>query len=375
MITRSYWEDISFFREPEYLIIGAGFVGLYTAYFLKKARPEADIVVVERGPFSNGASTKNAGFACFGSASELWGDVAAYGRQKVVDTVRMRYEGLEMTRKILGDRNIDYVECGGVDVFPESDRSVYVDCVDNLLEINTLTEEATGIANVFSAHTGNPVGCKGFTHFIRNKAEGSLNTASLYNGLMDLCRKEGVRLLFGLNVVNIDTDFKTVEFEFFDKLSCPNIIVTTNGFASRLLPVRDVQFVRNQVLVTEVIQGLELKECVHYNRGFFYFRQVDGRILIGGGRNVLGDAEMTDEMSTTNEAYDLLRSVIMDHIAVEAIPQVDYHWAGVLGVGSDKKPIIEQINPGIFVGVRMGGMGVAIAPVVGKKLTELVVNS
>lgn len=58
MINRSYWEDISFFREPDYLIIGAGFVGLYTAYFLKKARPDADVVVVERGPFSNGASTK-----------------------------------------------------------------------------------------------------------------------------------------------------------------------------------------------------------------------------------------------------------------------------------------------------------------------------
>ena len=375
MINRSYWEDISFFREPDFLIIGAGFVGLYTAYFLKKARPDSDVVVVERGPFSNGASTKNAGFACFGSASEIWNDVAAYGRQKVVDTVRMRFEGLEMTKRILGSQSIDYVECGGVDVFTEGDHAVYEDCVDNLLEINALAEEATGIPDIYSAHTGNPIGCKGFTHFIRNRAEGSLNTASLYTSLLDLCRQEGVRLLFGLNVVNIDTDFRTVEFDFFDKISCPNIIVTTNGFASRLLPVLDVQFVRNQVLVTERIPGLDLLECVHYNSGFIYFRQVDGRILMGGALNVLGSAEVTDEMSTTNEAYELLRHVMINHIAVDTIPQVEYHWAGILGVGSDKKPIIEQINPGIFVGVRMGGMGVAIAPVVGRELAELVVNS
>ena len=96
---------------------------------------------------------------------------------------------------------------------------------------------------------------------------------------------------------------------------------------------------------------------------------------MGGGRNVLGSAEVTDEMSTTNEAYELLRHVMINHIAVDTIPQVEYHWAGILGVGSDKKPIIEQINPGIFVGVRMGGMGVAIAPVVGRELAELVVNS
>ena len=61
-------------RDIDYLIVGSGIVGLTCAIQLKAKDPEARVVIVEQGDRPSGASIKNAGFACFGSVSELLDD-------------------------------------------------------------------------------------------------------------------------------------------------------------------------------------------------------------------------------------------------------------------------------------------------------------
>ncbi len=69
----SFWELETYFKNVDFTIIGSGIVGLSTAYHLRKKNPEAKIVIIEKGMLPEGASTKNAGFACFGTLSEvLW---------------------------------------------------------------------------------------------------------------------------------------------------------------------------------------------------------------------------------------------------------------------------------------------------------------
>ena len=110
MLSRSYWEDQLYFGKPDYIVVGGGLVGMYTAYYLKKNYPDADILVLERGPFGEGASTKNAGYACFGSVSELIDDIELFGTDKVKETLTMRWQGLQLTRSVLKDENINYEE-------------------------------------------------------------------------------------------------------------------------------------------------------------------------------------------------------------------------------------------------------------------------
>lgn len=66
----SFWERESL-SKYDYIIVGAGIVGCSTAYHLKKKNSKAEICLIERGVFPSGASSKNAGFACFGSLTEL----------------------------------------------------------------------------------------------------------------------------------------------------------------------------------------------------------------------------------------------------------------------------------------------------------------
>jgi glycine/D-amino acid oxidase-like deaminating enzyme len=58
---------------------GSGFAGLWSALFLKKKHPEAKVTLLDRGLIPTGASTRNAGFACFGSLTELVHDAETMG--------------------------------------------------------------------------------------------------------------------------------------------------------------------------------------------------------------------------------------------------------------------------------------------------------
>ena len=71
----SFWEKSAYFEKIDFLIVGSGIVGMSTALFLRKKYAHAKIVIIERGYLPTGASSKNAGFTCFGSPTELYDDL------------------------------------------------------------------------------------------------------------------------------------------------------------------------------------------------------------------------------------------------------------------------------------------------------------
>ena len=79
----SYWEKEEWFSNVDFTIVGSGIVGLSTALNLRKNYPKAKILVLERGLLPQGASTKNAGFACFGSISEVLSDLKSHSEDEV----------------------------------------------------------------------------------------------------------------------------------------------------------------------------------------------------------------------------------------------------------------------------------------------------
>jgi glycine/D-amino acid oxidase-like deaminating enzyme len=165
-----------------------------------------------------------------------------------------------------------------------------------------------------------------------------------------------------------------IETEFGWTLRVPKVLVAVNGFAQQLLSMPDVQPARNQVLITQPIPNLKVEGCFHYDRGYFYFRNIDGRILLGGGRNLDLEQENTAEFGANplirKALIHLLETVVCPGQAVE----IDSWWTGILGLGPVKKPIIKKISPNVTVAVRLSGMGVAIGTLVGQEGAELVMS-
>ena len=80
----SVWEKETFFAPQDIIIAGSGFVGLWSAFYLKKRNPKLKITILDKGLIPTGASTRNAGCACFGSLTELLADEQSMGTDQML---------------------------------------------------------------------------------------------------------------------------------------------------------------------------------------------------------------------------------------------------------------------------------------------------
>lgn len=104
----SFWEKEQFFAPQDIVIVGAGLVGLNAALKLRQLHPKAKILVLEKGLLPAGTSSRNAGFACFGSPSELYEDLKSHSWAELEELLYQRYLGLRLLRETLGDQAIAY---------------------------------------------------------------------------------------------------------------------------------------------------------------------------------------------------------------------------------------------------------------------------
>lgn len=375
----SYWEKTVFFDESDVIIIGGGIVGINASIRLKELNPNLKVRIIERGTLPLGASTRNAGFACFGSMTELLDDLKTQSEDDVFALVEKRWSGLQRLRERVGDQAMNYKSWGAFEMFKKSEEIDFENCKNHLEYFNKHLNSIVKMPSTFEIQNekNKAFGFKGVSHLIFNKAEGQLNPGKMMRNLWAIARSKGVEIFTGVQVKQIDNKEQEVILHCNHDLvfRSARILLATNGFTKRLMPELEVVPARNQVLITKPIPDLPIKGCFHYDKGYFYFRNVGNRILFGGGRNLARQVEETDEFGQTsliqNALVDLLDTVILPNIPYE----IDQWWSGILGVGIQKKPIIKCIDNNIFTAVRLGGMGVAIGTLVGEEAAEFLVNT
>ncbi|MCY2686469.1 NAD(P)/FAD-dependent oxidoreductase [Salinimicrobium sp. TH3] len=367
----SYWEHDSWFSNIDFTIVGSGITGLNCALELKTRYPKAKIVVLERGLLPNGASTKNAGFACFGSLSEILDDLEHHSEEEMVALVRKRMQGLDLLRENLGSENIDLQVNGGYELFTQNEGKLFDTCVSKMAKVNTLLNPIFG-EDVFSI-TNNKFGFgKVQDNLIFNKFEGQLDTGKMMNALLQKVHAAGVKILNSVTVNGFvegrdSVEVETEHFSFYTG----NLLIATNGFAAQL-GIPEVKPARAQVLITEPIPDLHIKGTFHLEKGYYYFRNINNRILLGGGRNLNIKGEETTELALTALIQQRLEGLLKNTILPGTPFRIERRWSGIMGVGEQKKPVIKKVSKNVFCGVRLGGMGVAIGSLVGKELADLI---
>lgn len=367
----SFWELETYFKNVDLIVVGSGIVGLNAAISYKEKYPKVKVLILERGLLPQGASTKNAGFACFGSISELLSDMNNSSINTVFETVEMRIKGLSLLRKRLGDKNMDYQEWGGYELFDNT--TSFEKCVDSMSFLNKEMKPFTKSNDTYSV-VNKKIKSFGFNDInglILNKKEGQINTGSTIKKLLELATSQGISILNNINVTAINNCSQNVEITTdIGTIASKQVIVATNAFANELLNIKDVKPARAQVLITKTIENLKLKGTFHYDEGYYYFRNIGNRILFGGGRNLDFETETTTEFALNSKIHKQLDKLLKTMIIPNQFFEVEHRWCGLMAVGSEKKPIIKKISPNVVCAVRMGGMGVAIGTLVGKLAVE-----
>lgn len=371
----SYWEKESFVNY-DHIIIGSGIVGLSTAISIKEKRPDAEILVLERGILPTGASTKNAGFACFGSLTELLEDIKVLGETDTLALVNERWEGLKKLRERVGDENMEYLSYGGYELMRDAELP-YLKAID---QVNEMLLPLFG-QPVFSIDD-EKIKSFGFTaneikSVVVNPFEGQIHTGKMMKSLLQLAYKNNIKVLTGTEVLSFKDDGTEVSVVAKNMVTNSEIIfkankvaVCTNAFTSKLVPNLDINPGRGIVLVTKPLSKLPFQGVFHIDKGYYYFRNEGSRVIFGGGRNLDFEGETTTKFEINDRILTELKKQLKEVILPNTPFEVDHTWAGIMAFGANKQPIYKQHSTNIHLGVRLGGMGVAIGSRMGEKLAE-----
>lgn len=368
----SYWEQHFLVPKTDVLIIGGGIVGMLTAIELKQKDTNVNITIAERGFIPQGATTRNAGFACFGSISELMADMETTPKKDVEALLTKRYQGLQRLRTIVNNDAIEYYEHGGYELF--TDKTKYETCVNKIPFFNAMAQQAFGTANVYSVEHNATNWNMGSTLAIKNKLEGQLNSGKLTLALQAKLQELNITTLNGITIEAVHEQGNNCQATTAEgyTLNAKKIIVTNNAFAKKLLPQLDITPGRGQVLVTDVIPNLAWKGCFHYDDGYVYFRNIDGRVLLGGGRNINFESETTTQFGLTNDIQTYLKHLLHTLILPNTPHTIAHSWSGIMAFGKTKNPIVQQLSANVYCAVRMGGMGVALGSGTAKEVADLI---
>lgn len=371
----SFWERDAML-EADCIVIGGGLIGLLTALEWRDANPEARIVVLERGLLPSGASSRNAGFACFGSLTELLGDIDAVGMDATVALVERRWRGLARLRERVGDAAMGLENHGGFELLTESQ----LPALEDLGAINAALQPLFG-EPVFSAQPAALAACRfgpQIHALVGNRFESQIHSGRLMRALALLAGARGIEIRNGANVTAIEDGLQQVAVQVATgageemlTFSAARVALCTNGMLGSLAPQLGIEPARGQVLITEPIADLHLRGCFHFDEGFYYFRNVGNRILLGGARNRDFQAERTTTPGLTEPVQQALEMMLEKVILPGRAVRIEQRWSGLMGFTVDKQPLVEMLSAHVAVGFGCNGMGVALGADIARRTAEL----
>ena len=355
------------------LIVGGGYTGLNTAFYLKQAKPKWKVAIVEKCAMGSAASTRNAGFACFGSPGEIIDDLKLRSEDEVTDLIRRRFLGIQNLGKFTG---IDVQRLGGYEVFSKNNPETFGEISDAMPAVNEIFREATGIREMYKWKSLRKFNMNFHKEALFTKEEFQLNPGLLYQSLYTRCIEKGIYIHSNRSVKSWEkagdvflvgagaAEYKTAR-----------LVICTNGTTSSIAPNEDIRPARAQVLLTKPLEKPPPQGNFHAERGYYYFRNWQNRLLLGGGRHIDLEGENTDETTTTSKMLDHLQEYLKEYILLDQEFEIETSWAGTMGFGKSKTPEVKKIEAGVFGAFAFGGMGVALSETTARELTKLILEA
>jgi gamma-glutamylputrescine oxidase len=372
MTTFSYWEQ-QCLDSVDWVVIGAGLVGLQSARRIKETYPHQRVLVVDVHAMGGAASLRNAGFVCFGSAGEMLDEIDRTSESEAVMLYDKRFQGIQRLMNRYGAERLGFEATGGMEVFVAGEADEAERVLGSLGYLNELLKSIQG-DGAFTACGTSHLGMHIYGKGVMAPAEGGIQTHLLYRAVRMDAIAVGVEIYEGMRVIDWLEDAQGVQVRMENGLviRSERLLVCTNGFTKSLLPGVPVAPARGQVFVTESLGALPFKGIFHADRGYIYFRSLGDRVLIGGARNLDFQGEETTEMEVTAAFEDHLKHYVETVVIPGKIVNFEYGWSGIMGMDNNRNPIIGWHSDRVCLAVRMGGMGVALSSWVAEEVVRVI---
>jgi glycine/D-amino acid oxidase-like deaminating enzyme len=366
--------------RADVVIVGGGYTGLWTAYYLKKARPTLDVVVLEKEFAGFGASGRNGGWLTGDLAGSHERYASTHGTQAVKAFQREMFASVDEVIRVCAAEGIeaDIVKGGVVNVARTHAQAV---------RLRAAVEEARawgfGEEDLRLVDPGDHLRVAGARAGTWSPHCARVQPARLVRGLAETVRRLGVRVYERTPVTEIVphralTPYGTAE--------ATHVIRATEGFTARLRGLRRQWLPMNSsMIVTEPLpasfwdgvgwRGAELLgDLAHYY--MYAQRTADDRIAFGGrGRPYLYGSRVDARGHTHDGTVEALWRLLVDFFPSASDSKVAHAWSGVLAVPRDWCSTV-HLDPATGLGWAGGytGHGVTTANLAGRTLRDLVLG-
>ncbi len=360
-------------------IIGAGYTGLWTAYYLKKAQPSLNVLVIEKEFAGFGASGRNGGWL-MGTFSWNHDRYAAdTSRAAVLDMVAALETTVEEVIRVCGAEGIeaDILRCDQLSI---ATHRAHMINLQHQLDDHRKWGDGHRITELDAAAAAARINVPGALGGFALSGMARIQPAKLVRGLAEAVERLGVRIVEGTTVTEYDSGVVTTDR---GQVKAPVILRATEGFTAGIkghkrdwLPLNSAQ-IATPPLPPEVWTqiGWEGHELFHdfYNSYCYCQRTREGRITVGArGVPYLYGSAM--DRNGAPDAKTILRlTEILHRYFPAAIPfGIDHAWCGVIGVPRDWCATV-GLDSATGLGWAGGyvGVGVSTSNLAGQTLADL----
>lgn len=370
-------------RDADVCIVGGGLTGLWSAYYLKRARPGLRIAVLEREFAGFGASGRNGGWL----SSEFNGSrermARTHGAEAVVALARAMQTTIDEVLDVCAREGIecDQIKHGLMHVARSPaqlararaglpDQRRWLPDPDALEEL-----DADGLAQ--RVRVAGALGATWSPHCAR------VQPAKLVRGLAEVVERMGVDVLEGTTVTEVRPGAAVTER---GTVRAPHVLVCLEGFTAGLRGLKRAWLPLNSAMVvTEPLPdavwdeiGWAGAELVGDTAHAYMYAQrtADGRIALGGRGIPYRFGSRTDHDGQTQRwTADQLTALLRDMFPAAAQVPIAHTWCGVLGVPRDWQPAI-RLDRATGIGMAGGyvGSGLSTTNLAGRTLCDLVLG-
>jgi glycine/D-amino acid oxidase-like deaminating enzyme len=266
-------------------------------------------------------------------------------------------------------------KCGGYELLPASYGGL-AQINDALAWLNKRFKQITGVENTFVRNDARLAAFKftGFAGLLENQLEAGVHSGKLVQALTKKVLGLGVEIITSAAVTRWQPTSAgvTVTTSQGYVFTAKQLLFCTNAYTSGLVNSLQVTPARGQIVLTAPVENLAFTGTFHFDEGYYYFRNVGNRVLLGGARNMAVEEETTTALETTELIQEELERFLKEHILRGQPFVIDKRWSGIMGFTPNKLPGVIKVAANIHAVNTCNGMGVALAPVMAETAAAMV---